>query len=336
MSALPITEDQTRWIFRRAGTLALAGCEPVGPFVLPNARFFPDKFDRTPASVGRLFDRMKEHVGLSDVPTNLTIIDPEEGRVVSSCSSGGCGTASVKTLSGERVTEVGDGYVVQVATPEVAHSTALTTALSRALGQIFLREADILRAFSGRERQLAGDLAATMLGLGVLVANGSGIAVKGCGGVKIHSATSFSAPEAVLALAVAAGRQAERSPNAEEIALTSLDPVAASLYEAAAAIVRGNKSLVRMLDDGPATLEADNFVVRPPRSGSIATRLLNVLGVGKREPVDPVEALEQEVMKQLGDGPKSGGAAGRRTRTASEDARREELRALVDESFGSS
>lgn len=320
---LPWSDEQARWIIRRAATLGMAGAEPVGPYVLPTAKFFPDRFDRTPKSVGTLFDRLRDHVGLSDTQAEVVIVDPDEGTIVSSCSSGGCGSG-VKTLAGERVVETDEGYTVAVAVPEVGNATVLTTVLCRALGQIFLREVDVMGRFNKVERQAAGDLAASLLGLGVLIANGSAIQVKGCGGVKVHSATSLGAPESVLALALGL----ERRPGSAA-ALASgeleraLDPVPRDFLGAARAFVVANRSIVRRLDDGPDSVESGEFSLRAPSVG-FGVKIRKLFGLGAGKDVDPLEALEREA---------SVVPASTRQRKSSKNDRFDEIRALVDESF---
>jgi len=335
--ARPWRDDQARWVFQSAATLARAGAEPVGPLVLPTAEFFPDRFDGSVASVGKLFDRLKAHVGFSDVPTALLLTDPEDGSVVSSCSSGGCGTGQVKTLADQRVTaQKGGGYAVQVATSEIKNPTVLTTVLTRAVGWLFLAEADVVTSFRSKERGAAGDLAATMLGLGVLVANGSGIEVKGCGGMKVHSATSMAAPEATLALAIAVEREKLRRPTAltaPAVMLKGLDAVPRALFAMASAYVIANRAIVRSLDDAPDAVAAGTFSLKEPQA-SITGRLGRWLGFGGNKDADPLDELEREAaLAAVAPGKRlhSSDAAGRQR--PKNEARLAEIRALVDESF---
>lgn len=327
----PWSEEQARWIVKRAATLSQLGAEPVGPLVLPDARFFPDRFDRSPESVGKLFDRLRAHVGLDEVEADVVIVDPEEGRVVSSCSSGGCGSG-VKTMSGERVQETRGGYAVAVLTTEVGHPTVLTSALSRAVGQIFLRETEGLARFAKPERGPAADLAASMLGLAPLIANGSAIEVKGCGGVKIHSTTAFGAAEAALALALVVERQAlrktgELSPGFER----GLDPVIRGLYPLAKSFMEENRDVIRRVDDAPGPVERGDFSLRAAGS-SFSAKLRKLFGGGKRADEDPLEALEREAsIAAATGGPRRLPGA----KSAKGAANLDEIRALVDESFDS-
>ncbi len=329
----PWTEDQARWLVRTAARLAELGAEPVGPMVTPDARFFPDRFDQSAESVAKLFQRILSHVGLSEVPHRVALISPDDGAVVSSCSSGGCSSPGMKSLSGERVSEQPDGsYLVTLAVPEVAHATALTAALSRAAGHVFLSEVDALGGFRKGERARASDLAATLLGLGVLIANGSGISVKGCGGVKIHSVTSFSAPEAVLALALAVERAQLRHPEHQNPKLEAgLDAVARSHLAEARAFMANNRDVVRRLDDAPEGLLADAFTLRDPND-SLGRKVLALVGLNRLfsrpEELDPITLLEQEAARGRDD------AALPSRKTSSKDAARlRELSQLVEESL---
>jgi hypothetical protein len=268
------TEAQARWVFQSAATLAAVGAEPVGPLVLPTSEFFPDAFDGRPSSFGALFVRMMRHVGLGEVEAEVVLVDPEAGRVVSSCSGGSCGTGGVTLLAGQRVAETtsndgGSAYVVQLATTEVANPTVLTTVLASAVGQLFLREVDVLKRFPAPARTAAGDLAAAMLGLAVLTANGSGIEVKGCGGMKVHAATALTSGQAALALALVLERQRLRG-KATPAALafsTHLDAVARGALGPAIDLVRANLDVVRRVDDAPEGIERGDFRLREPGGG---------------------------------------------------------------------
>lgn len=332
---LPWRAEQATWLIERAGKLALAGAEPVGPLVLPTANFFPDRMDGSPEAYGRLFDRMKSHVGLDAIATELLIVDPEANEIVSSCSSGGCGT-KLATWNGARVVPRADEtYAVHLAVPELSNPTVVTTVLARAIGEVFLRESGVKA--DGKERAAIADLAASMLGLAVLVANGSGIEVKGCGGVKVQSVTSLTAPLACLAVAVVERREALRHPGVERPALLShLDNVAREMYPAAASFAKANDDVVRRLDDAPHALAEGQFSLREPRT-SVTERLRSLLGlsVGSN---DPIVALERELSgRGAGPSPRLRAADGAGTKPVSSRGRSRadlaEIRALVDESF---
>lgn len=315
----PWTEEQARWLVKSAATLAKAGAEPVGPIVLPTGKFFPDKFDRSPPAIAKLFSRVKQHVGLDELETEVVLVDQEAGQVVSSCSGGSCGGGGVKVLAGQRVVADDGRYTVAIATAEVAHPVVLTTVMARSVGMIFLDASGAVGRFRKDELGPASDLAAAMLGLGVLVANGAGIEVKGCGGVKVHAATALSAPQAVLALALCLEREGVRGREVPPGLEAGLDAVARDLLGPARAFFTQNRDVVRRLDDAPDALEEGNFKLR---SGlGLGARVLATLGF-KKAAEDPIERLERELAAQK---PSSGGL------DPAKKAQLKELEALYDE-----
>ena len=78
----------------------------------------------------------------------------------------------------------------------------LTTALVRSVAHMFMNEAGAYDGIASRDREPLTDLAAVLLGFGVLATNGSHIYKKGCGGVMVHSATRMPVDELTVALAI--------------------------------------------------------------------------------------------------------------------------------------
>jgi len=233
-------------------------------------------------------------------------------------------------MSGERVAATDDGYKILVAAPEVSHPTVLTTVLARGVGHLFLLEADAMGDFEKSERAPGADLAAVMLGLGVLVANGSGIEVKGCGGMKVHQATSLTAGQTALALALALEREAHKTGGASDSlrgVASSLDPVARGLFGAARTFVRAQRSLVRRVDDASDAVARGDFSLKDPNEIGVGRKLLRMVGLDRAEDIDPIDALERELA--------SGQSTPRVTPKLSAEKRRKmaELRALVDETL---
>ena len=80
-----LAEPVIRQIIRR--TAALLAQHPAEfdqrPLVLPNGSFFPDLFTGDADSVQRILSRMQHHSGMTDIPIQLRLIDPdgnESGR----------------------------------------------------------------------------------------------------------------------------------------------------------------------------------------------------------------------------------------------------------------
>ncbi len=323
----PWSEEQARWVFKRSATLTSRGAEPVGRLVLPNATFFPDVFDGTPKSVLALFSRMKEHAGLDFIETELSLVDPEEGSVTS-CSSGGCSSPGLGVAKLQRLVERQDGsYSVQLGTTEVRNPTVLTTMMARTLGALFIAEANLGNLFARTEIDAASDLAAVHLGLGVLIMNGAAIEMKGCGGMKVHAATSLSAGEAALALAIQIelARIARATDESIRIVSKHLGTASGDAFRPAVGFVEANIDVVESIAKSPANVEGDHFTLRESKSW-----LVRALGIGRsKSRSDELAELEQSVTAQRA-------ASSQKSSTpldAKRAARLREIQALVEESF---
>lgn len=314
---------QIRWILRRTASLLSLGAEPVRGLVTPTPEFFPDHFDGSPKSVAALLERVQEHAGLSHLEVELAIVTPEgESQTASSCSSGACGGGGPIEAKQGRVARRDDGsYVVAIGAGEVKNPVVLTTALARASAAMFMVESSAFEVMTPAEREPATDLAAVLLGFGVLAANGSYIYAKGCGGVQVHSATKMPVDELTLALAIfcklhgvsdrACAKHLQLTPRAH--------------FEEASVWASSNAPVLRMLRADPSTIEADDFKLGGSRSW-----LARVLGVGKKATItratdDDLAELELSLKAapQRSSGP---GDAAKARRIA-------EIRALVDESL---
>ncbi len=333
-------EPQIRWILRTTAALLEHGAEPVRGLVQPTAEFFPDRFDGSPKAVAALMRRVQEHAGLTDLEVELAVITPEGEAKSVSCSSGGCGADLALPGKIERAARTGEGaYRVAIGAGEARHPVALTTAFVRAASFMFLTEADAWAALAPPDREAALDLSAVLLGFGVLVANGSYIYAKGCGGVKVQSATKMTAPEVGLALAVYC--RLHQVPDRE--AARHLEVTPRECFEEGAVWARSNAELVRMLREAPDRIAADEYAIGEARSW-----LARALGIGKRRrtPDDELAELERALPAAsakagLGaEGAPRGarpGAPNVKPSTRAADAAKAgklaEIRALVDESL---
>jgi len=188
----------------------------------------------------------------------------------------------------------------------------------RIVASMFLVELDCLGSFAPSEREAAVDLAATLLGFGPFIVNGSAIETKGCSGMKVHGVTTLSPGEAALALAVSC-------------ALESVEPAAVAKYLGrvglecfadATRYVGGNTSVVERIEASPATVEDDTFSLKEP--GNFITRAF--MRMRGKSDLGDLEALEREAMRAK---PKSAA----KPRDPERDRRMAELRALVDETL---
>jgi len=315
-------EPRIRWVLHRIAALLEQGAEPVNGIILPTEEFFPDVFDGTPQSVVALLKRIQAHAGLSDLDVELQFVTPEgETASAGGCSSGACGPGGKIETRLDRVGRRKDGsYVIAIGTGEVGHPVVLTTALVRSVACMFMTEAGAYDDLSPNDREPATDIAATMLGFGVLVANGSHVVIKGCGGAKTHSATKLTTDEITLALAIFC-----RSFNVDmRIAHKHLDQVPREHFNSAETWVRANAAIVRRLREDPQGIRNDAFVL--DQAESWVSRVFS-FGRNKRGPT------AEETLSQL---ERSLPAAQNRKPIDPERAKKlAELRALVDESLDS-
>lgn len=316
-------EPQLRWILRHTANLLQQGAEPVGGLIQPTADFFPDRFDGSPASLLALTRRVQAHAGLGDLKVDLSVVMPDGEEKAVGCSSGACGGTGKIEARLDRVAVREDGsYAVAISAGEIRNPTVLTTALVRSVAFMFMNESGAYDGIRPAEREPCTDLAAVLLGFGVLVANGSYIYMKGCGAVQVHSATRMPVDELAVALALFC----KLHDVSERAAARHLELTPKEHFEEAFAWASSNASVVRLLRAKPRAIEEDGYSLSPARSW-----LARALGVGKKKravtPEDEIAALERSIAEgQVKASPK-------RALSAEKQRKIEELKALVDESF---
>jgi hypothetical protein len=319
-------ELQLRWLLRRTAKLLELGAEPVSGLILPTGDFFPDKFDGSAGSFAALMGRIQRHAGLGDLPVELTLVTPEGDAQTVSCASGACGGGGKIDTRLDRVARRDDGtYTVAIGIAEAKSPTVLTTTLVRAVATMFMIESGAYEGLIPADREPATDLAAVLLGFGVIVANGSYIYMKGCSGVSVHSATRMPVDEVTVALALFCKlHKIEGRSAARYLELTPREHLDEGLVWASS-----NMALVEMLRESPEAIEADKYEIAPARSW--LARVLGGIGGKKKSEAsseDDLDALERAF---------AGGSAAPALKRAPVDAAKArklaELRALVDESL---
>jgi len=292
--------------------------------VQPTGEFFPDAFDGSPGSVASLMTRIQDHAGLSDLKVELSIVSPQGEAQKVSCSSGACGGGGGKIdVKLDRVAQTGDGtYTVALAAGEVQNPVVLTTGLVRAVACMFMTEADGYTAAPTPEREPLTDLAGVLLGFGVLLANGSYLYMKGCGGVQVHSATRMPVDEVTTAL----GLFCRLFDVPARAAAKHLDVTPAEHFDEGYAWASSNAAVVRMLRQKPQAVRDGEYSLSPSRSW-----LARVLGVGARKraasPEDELAALERAALSAPAPSSRKTPADAARAKKLAE------LKALVDESL---
>lgn len=320
------SEASLRWILKSTAELSALGAEPVRGLILPNNEHFPDAYDGSPRAVTALLQRVLGHAGLKDLDVEIAVVTPEGEVQSSGCSTGACGTSGKIEASLARVSQRSDGgYTVAVGTGEMKHPAVLTVGLVRAVGFMFMSEAGGYDSVRPRDREAITDLAAVMLGFGVIMANGSHIAVKGCGGMKVHSATKMTEPELAIALAVSCKLFSlpERSASRE------LDPSPRGVFDEAWAWATSNEKVIALVEKRPEALIQGDYKLAPAHG-----LLSRVFGFGKkRRPLTTDEELDELERALTSGGPGASAVAPKRKKDPAQRDKLDEIRALVDESL---
>jgi hypothetical protein len=302
------------------------------PLVLQNAEFFPDAFAQDEASVLRLVRRLQGHAGLSDIPIQVRLVSADAPqRAGGSCGSGACAPADLsENAAAARLEEQESGWILNVFDVELHHPVALTTQLSRALARIFLHETSGDGAPIEAPLDISTDLTAVALGFGTLLLEGSFIYTKSCGGPSVTCLTTLSVGELAVAcsLFIALGGHSGRR------ALGELGTTQRALLSEANAWAKSNAKIVRQLAADPGQL-----AVHAPELSDVRPWLVRLFDRPSEKGVE--DSLERALAGELGDA-ELRRLAGKREAPTEErssrprDARREELKALVDEALRSS
>lgn len=311
-------EDRLRWLLRHAALLLEGGAEPVRGLVLPTVEFFPDHFDGSPRAVERLLGRVVGHAGLGDLGIRLGPSEPDpQGEHGGQCCGGSCAGGGSAPAPVRRVTERDGGFLVNVGAHEVGQPAVLTTALVRGVSHAFLREADLYRDVDPRQAEAVVDVAGVLLGFGVLLANGAYIYAKGCGGVRVASATALPVEEVTTALALFCQLHDLRPRNVRG----HLGTTARALFDEASDWAAANSRVVRLLRADRAVIEADGYSLNEARGW-----LSRLVGLGRRRgPTVPDEAELERMATEAARNAEPGDPDKARRLAA--------LRELVDESF---
>lgn len=309
---LPSESELRELVVRYARLVAALGTELGSrPLVLPNGRYFPDRFEPNQAGVGRLLQRMQHHAGMTDIP-----IVPEVGGTAtsaSSCSSGACGPSPL--AGGPRLSLSDEGWTLSLDAAELKHPVALTTLLARSLAAVFLEETRADGSQIAEPFAVTQDLAGVALGLGPLLLEGSYIYQKSCGGPSVTRLTALGTAELAVATSLFAGHH--RHPLRP--ALKSVGATQRAALSLARDWLEGNHHLGPLLSRSPESLLDGVFELRPP-----ATGLFGFLTRKRTQDQDLEEAL-------LLDSPPLMTARNASTKQRSKDD--DELAALVERSL---
>jgi hypothetical protein len=234
------------------------------PMVLPNGKFFPDAFTGDFPSVQRLLRRMQQHAGMSDIPIQLGVIDPDaDGEA---CGTGACGSCAAPNVSPEiaaaRLVDLGDGWRINIAPTEARSPVALTAALARALGHVFLLEETSAERPIEEPLEVTVELTTVALGLGTLLLSGSYLYQKSCGGPNVACLTALGIGE----LSVAFALFTKHAGHSMRSARGELDATQREQLSEAETWMLSNPHISQLLADDPLRLVLGDFELSAPKS----------------------------------------------------------------------
>jgi hypothetical protein len=309
---LPHRDALSEIVERYARLLSSVG-DDLGerPLVLPTGEFFPDRFTSDEASTQRLVARMAAHAGLDGIPLTTRVVAEEEPDAPHEGCSSGCAVPAASAAGTPRLVDHGDGFTLNVPSPELGHPVVLTTMVARALGHVFLIEALPDAASIEAPADLSADYAAVALGFGPLLLEGAYIYSKGCGGPRVAQVTRAALPElAVLtALFIEMGEHPARRAT-KELGATQEAALGDALEWA-----KTNRDLCARLVRDPARVAAGDYTF-----GDSKPWLLRVFGK-KRKP--SAEDIPADLFRSRPEKPKA------------PDPATDELRELVGEALSS-
>jgi hypothetical protein len=275
--------DALSGIVERYARLSSSVGESIGerPLVLPNGEFFPDRFTNDEASARRLVSRMAAHAGLEDVPLTTRVVEEDEPEAPHEGCSSGCAVPAASAAGTPRLVDHGDGFTLNVPSPELGHPVVLTTMVARALGHVLLVEALPDGAAIEAPVDLTADYAAVALGFGPLLLEGAYIYSKGCGGPRVAQVTRAGLSElAVLtALFIEMGEHAGRRA-ARELGVTQEAALGEALEWA-----RTNREFCALLRRDPARVAAGDYTF-----GESKPWLLRVFGKKRKASPEDIPA----------------------------------------------
>jgi hypothetical protein len=274
-------ERSLRELVQRYASIVERFGEDIGqrPMVLPNGHFFPDEFRGDLPSVGRLLQRMQQHAGMSDIPIRVGVVDPDEAAG-EACGSGGCGSCAAPSVSPQiaaaRLIDLGNEWRINLAPSELHSPVALTAALARALGHVFLLEETSAERPIEEPLEVTVELTSVALGLGTLLLSGSYLYQKSCGGPNVACLTALGVGE----LSVAFALFSKHAGHSLRRARSELDATQRELLSEAETWVLSNPRVSELLASDPLRLVLGDFELSAPKSW--LARVLSGLGPSAR------------------------------------------------------
>jgi hypothetical protein len=250
-------EDALSWLVAAYAGLRGAHGDGIGTpaLVEPTVQFFPEPIRGDAASVAGVLRAIVGHSPVADdLPIELAfrLADDEDGG---ECSSGACHAPGADAIAKSGVEVTPSGYRVVLEAPALRHLDALAASLARAVGALVLFEVNEDASAARSE------VAAIVCGFGVLVANGTAVWTKSCGGLRTARSTALSVEEAAVGLALFLALHGEGTSKARKY----LGAAQREAFAVACDWVDSNPELVERLRESPSTLVGSAIAMEPVR-----------------------------------------------------------------------
>jgi len=270
--------------------------------VTPTSEHFPDEFNRDADSVLALLERTMSYTPLADdLEVRLGFVEGEAEDKGGSCSKPGCGSGGSGWSRVDGVLDEEDGYRVLVHVADTGTPARLVGSLARSVGALLSSEAGVPQ---DADTAVRCEVWAGAAGFGVLLLGAAHVYSKSCGGVNVHQGTALDVDALATMLALFCAVRGIKPGKAT----SHLAPTPREAFDEAWQLVDSNRELVRKLREAPELLVGGAFELEPPKG------ILGRLFGRKSEEKAPVSSP-------------------RRERSAEEQRKLDEARALVEDIF---
>jgi hypothetical protein len=180
---LPVSDDERLWVDEAFGRLEkMLGRARMldARVVLPDAEHFPDPYDGTPATAGKLFERMCEYLRVDRARAELEIFPDEtdELRAILPYWSGGSpGCAGLyihdttEAVNRKRGAEDMRRMLVALRSTLLKDPVPLVATIAHELGHVILIGGGLLDPAAAADHESITDLLTVFLGFGIFNAN---------------------------------------------------------------------------------------------------------------------------------------------------------------------
>jgi len=161
-------DERLAWLVEQFGIERIQGAEQV----LPSPAFFPDPYDRTPDAALKMFERVKDYMGLGDQKIRVGFYveedeHPDVARRMPGVLYSSQGTAGL--FHGFRG-KVGEDLQIAIEAKQLAKPLSLVATIAHELAHVHLVGFGRLKG-DEEDHEPVTDLLTILLGLGVFTAN---------------------------------------------------------------------------------------------------------------------------------------------------------------------